>query len=206
MEANPHDIALGVMAHFARLAENGGEVWLKGLETAKHWLRLIDTDERSQADLEQLLGIAHANRYRSSAWMSLASYIHEWVGEKGLAVPIYEDFFDGKTYYSDRRSESASDMVKYYLTIFELRVRQEPNYDPWRMGLEAAQEWQQLLSMPQVTRELAANLLQMVDHYGRSIDWSWFELALAIYNWCNELGYLDLVPRDRRSFLKNPDH
>jgi hypothetical protein len=207
-EENVQEIAAGLIEYFQRNASpEGREVWVKGAQTAEYWVRLMQSERVSQEDLQTLYGIAHANRYRTSMWMHMAGLIYHWVQEHGLSVPEPREFFGSERRYIRHWDEPLSKYAEYLVSVFELYMREDHGYPTWVLGREVAKEWQHLLNEDQVAREQASDLVQRVnigyDKYSSAL---WFDMTLAIHDWCDEIGYLNLVPQDRRQFLKNSDH
>ena len=59
MKSREH--AENLVKYFERIArEEDQEVWWKGLSTAQEWLRLIDTENLSQAELSTFIDVVHA--------------------------------------------------------------------------------------------------------------------------------------------------
>jgi len=70
--------------------------WIRGLETARAWLRLATCDSASQQEVSSLLATAKANQRKGSGWYFMARSIYSWAKEVGHDVPPPEDFFDSQ--------------------------------------------------------------------------------------------------------------
>lgn len=67
--------------------------WLRGLETAREWLRLIESPSASQEEVTSLVAVAKANQRRNAAWNYMAMYIWRWADDMGYTVPMPEDYW-----------------------------------------------------------------------------------------------------------------
>lgn len=69
--------------------------WLRGLETARHWLRMTQSPTVSEQEVSALLAVAKTHwRDSGSAFELMAIAIYSWADENGHKVPPFEDFFD----------------------------------------------------------------------------------------------------------------
>ena len=89
------ELALYLIEYFERIEREyrNANVWHKGLTTAQEWLRLIDADDVSSAELSEFIGTVHANWERSSGWWDLAAGAYQWVLTKGASVAPPDVFF-----------------------------------------------------------------------------------------------------------------
>ena len=177
------------------------EVWQKGLNTAQEWLRLINSENASQSELQAFIDVIHANRYRSSMWSSFAEEAYDWVSSKGVSVPPREVFFkyDGLKSY-DMQAMFKVPPVEHaqkLIEIFQLYSKEDPTSQIWRKGLIIAQEWLRLINSQARTdveiSELMKNAFEnFKNHQGTS---QLFDAFLAMSYWCGSIGKANLVPK-----------
>lgn len=69
--------------------------WLRGLETARQWLRMTQSTTVSEEEVSALLAVAKTHwRESGSVWELMAISIYSWAEKNGHTVPPIEDFFD----------------------------------------------------------------------------------------------------------------
>lgn len=199
MEAREH--AENLVKYFEHIAhENDREVWWKGLSTAQEWLRLIDADNASQAELSAFIGVVHADRYRTSGWFDLALGAYHWVSTKGVPIPPPEVFFASEglsidTYFTATPLEHAHTLVK----IFEQYTREDPDNEAWAIGLDVVREWLRLSEAKEARRsEISALVRNVFENQQKYLSKAWFDTAFSVGNWCKASGNLDLIPDDFR--------
>jgi hypothetical protein len=203
LEAREHAEAL--VKYFEHIAhEHDAEVWRKGLTTAQEWLRLIDAESASRDELSAFIGIVHANRYRISGWFDLALGAYHWVSTKGIPLPPRGTFFASEKLPSYSREqvtplEHANILVRH----FEQYNREDPTSEAWSSGLETAWEWLRLVETQDLKDPNVSALVRMIENGVRKyLSLGWFDMALGVYSWCKELGFIDLIPDSFRSLLK----
>lgn len=200
MEAEARAHAASLVDYFEhRVAESDSEHYQRGLSTAREWLRLIDAEAPSQAELSAFIGIVHANRYRSSGWFDLALGAHHWARAKGVPVPPHEVFFasDGLSGMGELTRAAPLDLAQALLALFEQYSREDPGYEGWAAGLATARDWMELIQAKNVSRTEAAAFVERVFREGkRFASKLWYDASLAICVWCKAIGYPDLIPGD----------
>ena len=203
MNENAHDRAVRLVRYFERItSDEGGEVWQKGLSTAQEWLRLIDAENVSEAELLKIIGVVHANRFRTSGWSDLAGGVYFWVQLQGVSLPSGEKFFEpeGIT-HSGFNEKTSLERARILLLNFETYNEEDPKSKVWKAGVEITLEWLRLIDSPEIKRTEVASLVQGVfDNKFTSNLWGF--TALGICYWCKEIGHLDLVPDDFRSLFR----
>ena len=68
--------------------------WIRGLETAREWLRLTQSGSVSQQEVSSILATAKANQHNGSGWGIMAVLIYSWAQQTGREIPLREDYFD----------------------------------------------------------------------------------------------------------------
>ena len=177
------------------------EVWQKGLDTAREWLRLIDTEKVTQNELLSFLGVVHANRYRTSMWFSFAELAYDWVSSKKVSIPSREEFLksDGllRESLKEMSAKSSAECAQTLYDIFSQYSREDPTGEVWTSGLKIMSEWLRLLKNQRYTETEVSTLWKDIDsgfneYPGTS---HWLDTVLAVGYWCKSNGLLDLVPK-----------
>jgi hypothetical protein len=202
MNENAREQAEWYVRYFDRASEHGGEVWEKGLTTAQEWLRFIDAEYVSESELLKIIGVVHANRYRTSGWSGLAGEVYLWVQSQGVSVPSEEKFFEPEGIsHSGFNEKTSLERARILLLNFETYNEEDPHSRVWKAGVEITLEWLRLIDSPEIKRTEVVSLVQSVfDNQFTSNLWGF--TALGISQWCKEIGYLDLVPDDFRSSFR----
>jgi hypothetical protein len=206
LEALEH--AERLLKYFQRVSqENVAEVWRKGLVTAQEWLRLIKAENSSNEEISKFMGIVHANRYRTSGWLDLALGAYHWANTKEVGLLASRDFFASDSLPSFHfDSFTLLEYADILIQHFQLNTQEDPNYDPWMLGLNIARDWRNLLIAPQVTTDEASEITQRVYKNNRKyLSSLWFDMAIGIYNWCHRIGYWEILPEDCRKYVV-PEH
>ena len=203
MNENARDRAERLVRYFEQIArDEGGEVWQKGLTTAQEWLRLIDAEHVSEAELLRFIGVVHANRYRTSGWYYLAGSAYFWVQSQDVPLPSSEKFFQPEGFsYSGFNEKTSLERARILLLNFETYNKEDPHSRVWKIGVEIILEWLRLIDSPEIKRPEVASLVQNVfDNKFASNLWGFTALGISL--WCKKIGHLDLVPDDFRSYMK----
>jgi hypothetical protein len=203
MESREHAVTL--VKYFERIArENENrEVWVKGFNTAQEWLKLIDSENVSRADVSRFMGVVHANRYRTSGWYDLALGVYHWANAKGFELPSPEEYFASENLPSKYLfqevsfQEQANLLVEYYQNY----STEDPESPVWSTGLKAAKEWQRLLKLSSLTEEDVSTLIELVENYQKYLSQAWFDLALGVYKWFHSRGFVQRIPSDFHSLI-----
>ena len=194
-----------LVRYFERIARDyPRETWDKALATARNWLRLAKTGDASSAEMAALLGVAHGNRFRSSGWYDLAGGVYQWVRSRGLSVPPPQVFFapEGVAFSPRRGSLSPMQYAEVLLATFKQYHEEDPMYEAWTAGIDAMQEWVDLLESTKVERDKLSTLVQnVVDCGNRFPSMQWFDAAIGVWTWCIALGYPDIVPENELAWL-----
>ena len=203
VEARRH--AEDLVNYFGRVAhENSQEVWRKGLSTAQEWLRLIDAENVSQAELSKFIGIVHANRFRSSGWHDLALGAYNWVLAKGSPVPPVEEFFHRPVLPGKRDLATTTPLEHAHklLSIFEQYNREDSDSQAWIVGVQTMREWLRLIEGREAEKSETMALVRSVfENRLQFLGPEWFDTALALSKWCKANGHSDLIPDDFRSLM-----
>lgn len=210
-DLEPREQAENMVDYFARIAEdNDSEVWRRGLSTAQEWLRLVDSEDWSEAEISSLLGVVHANRHRSSGWGILTGQVYTWAHLKGYPVPPEEEFFAAASIFSiirDVYEMPSIEQARELLVIFQQYNREDPDSELWKPGIEVMQVWLRLLEAEEVNKsevvKLMDELLLNLRKYG---SFEWIGTALAIGYWCKTIGFADLIPDDFRHLIDPDNH
>jgi hypothetical protein len=208
MESKEH--AENLVKYFERIIREygGAEVWQKGLSTAQEWLRLINSENASQAELSTFIRILHANRYRTSGWHDLALGAYHWVSSKGLSVPPAEEFFasDGLPLDSIVYKRSSLEHAQILNKSFEQNNDEDPTSEGWAKGIQITQEWLRLIQKPEKVEAEISLLIEIAlaneTKYSAQV---WFDTVLTISLWCKTIGYLDLIPDRFRNMVSKSD-
>lgn len=176
------------------------EVWQKGLNTAQEWLRLINSENTTQSELQAFIGVVHANRYSSSMWSSFAEKAYDWVSSKGVSVPPHDVFFksdglrsyDLKAMFNVPSVEHAQKLIE----IYQLYSQEDSTSEVWRDGLKIAQEWLRLINSHVIADTEISELMKrsfdnLSKHQGTSLSLDGF---FAMSYWCGSIGKANLVP------------
>jgi hypothetical protein len=199
-----------LISYFDRIArENKNfEVWQKGLNTAREWLRLINSENVSSSELSTFLGVIHANRYRTSGWTDLALGAYHWVVSKGVSVPPAKDFFmpDGLPTYSELVKMTSVEHAQALNAIFRQNNDEDPTTEGWAKGLKITQDWIRLIDKDAKDESEIASLVENAASNQRKYAAKvWFDTILTIGLWCKAIGYLHLVPEDFKDIVSRSD-
>jgi hypothetical protein len=74
--------------------EFAADWWLRGLESARQWLRMTQSATVSAQDVSSLLAVAKADQQSGTVWNLMAMSIYFWAEKNGHHVPPIENFFD----------------------------------------------------------------------------------------------------------------
>jgi len=208
MESRDH--AERLVKYFGRIAiENKDhKVWQKGLNTAQEWLRLIDSENASPAELSVFIGIIHANRYRTSGWHDLALGAYQWVSSKGLSVLPPKEFFAPDGLPSDSRLFKLTSLEHAQILnkIFQQNFYEDPSDAAWSNGIQVTQEWIKLIQKRENNEsEVSALIENAITNQRTHLAKAWFDTVLTISLWSKTIGYLDLIPDDFRDLVSNSD-
>src|ERR1700690_3795938 len=78
-------------------SKNATKRMLKGAKAAREWLRLIDADQVTEAEMSALIGMTCANMDEGSNWSDLAVGAYHWATSKGFKLPPREVYFNSQT-------------------------------------------------------------------------------------------------------------
>jgi hypothetical protein len=201
-DLNARERAESYLHYFERIArENDNEVWEKGLTTTQEWLRLIDAEYVSEAELLKIIGVVHANRWRTSGWSGLAGDVYFWVQSQGVSLPSEEKFFESEGILHYGFDEKTSlERARMLLSKFETYNEEDPHSKVWKTGVNITSEWLRLIESSEIKRAEVASLVQSVFD-NRDPSFLWGFTALGISKWCKEIGHLDLVTDDFRRLI-----
>jgi len=203
MDIDYRECAEGHIGYFRHIASDQSQpnVWVKGLETAQEWLRLIVSEDVSQDEIAKFMGVVHANRNRSSHWMTLACDTYDWASSKGLELPPPKDFLaPDNVPWITNEEVTLKGLVQSLLSYFEQSSQEDPEYPMWSVGLEATIEWQRLLEKPTVSEKDVTHLSELLvegKKFGSS--WGWFELEFEVYRWYKFRGFVSQIPSNYNS-------
>ena len=121
--------AENLVKHFKRIiAEySQAEVWQKGLTTAQEWLRLINADNPSSAEISAFIAVVDANCDRSSAWADMAGGAYQWARTKGVSRPKTLFASEGLLFAAKSDSVTWLEHARMLLKAFERRHEDDPN-------------------------------------------------------------------------------
>jgi hypothetical protein len=202
MEAREH--AENLARYFENIArENDGEVWRKGLSTAQEWLRLINAENASQAELSTFINVVHANRYRTSGWFDLALGAYHWVSTKDITISSPDVFFASEGVPVEQQfTATPLEYTHIVAEFFEQYHHEDPSNEAWAIGLENVREWLRLSESGEIRRsEVEALVRSVFKNYRRFHSKVWFDMAIGVGGWCKANGNLDLIPDDFRHLL-----
>lgn len=202
----PREHAEKLARYFERVAREYGskEVWEKGQATAAEWLRLIEAEGVSDADVSAFLRMVHANRYRSSGWFELAWGVYRWVESKGIQVPPVEEFFASEVSFlrSGQFTLSVIEQAQILKDGFQQKCNEDPASEAWAEGARVIDEWAILLERPERTKADVVTLVESVQaNYMKFSSRLWHNTMLALSVWCKEIGYPALIPEDFRDVV-----
>lgn len=101
------------------------EKWRLGAETAREWLRLIDSEVVSEPEVISLLGIADQNKGKGSGWTDLAMGVNWWArakGFRGIWLVATLSLEDIRSCVAERKN-SPEDLEKLRLGLIKNGVR-----------------------------------------------------------------------------------
>ncbi len=199
----PSDRAKVLLSYFERLArESDEDVWARGAEVTREWLRLMNNDDITQTDVSAFLSIVRANRHRSSGWLELATAVYEWTKQQGFVVPAYAQFFKSGLNTPALIAMSPHEFAEFIAENFEEKIQEDPGQKIWELGLFAARQWVGLIDMDVPSEDDLSSFIKFMDENSRWQALEWSYMVRKIFDWTIENGYSTLWPGKYQSKLE----